>query len=136
MEVQQNGQTTPIKSQIAPLMSPTNGKSDSNSGSSGKRKNDKPHIGSSPKRNRPNTKQQNGDAPVNQTKNTVALLNELRKNVVYEVESQNGPVHAPVFTMSVVVCTSFFSFYCSLICIVFFFRFLLFCFLFLLRFHS
>lgn len=107
MEVHQNGQSTPMKSQIAPLMStPTNGKSESNSSGSGKRKNDKPHIGSSPKRNRPNNnKQQNGDAPVNQTKNTVALLNELRKNVVYEVESQNGPVHAPVFTMSVVVCT-------------------------------
>ncbi|XP_063703300.1 double-stranded RNA-specific editase Adar isoform X2 [Culicoides brevitarsis] len=116
MEVHQNGQT-PLKSQIAPLMSTppgsllmtnnnnngSSGKSDS-SGGSGKRKNDKPHIGSSPKRNRTgNNKQQNGDAPVNQTKNTVALLNELRKNVVYEVESQNGPVHAPVFTMSVVV---------------------------------
>lgn len=111
MEVQQNGQMTPVKSQIAPLMSatPTNGKSDSNSG---KRKNDKAHIGSSPKRSRTNNnKQQNGDSPVNQTKNTVALLNELRKNVVYEVESQNGPVHAPVFTMSVVVCTRVFLYF-------------------------
>uniref|UniRef100_A0A336MZY8 CSON008527 protein n=1 Tax=Culicoides sonorensis TaxID=179676 RepID=A0A336MZY8_CULSO len=100
-QIHQNGQTIPMKSQIAPLMPPqTNGKSD---GGSGKRKNDKPHIGSSPKRNRPNNNsKQNGDTPVNTTKNTVALLNELRKNVVYEVESQNGPVHAPVFTMSVV----------------------------------
>uniref|UniRef100_A0A336KPF9 CSON013385 protein n=2 Tax=Culicoides sonorensis TaxID=179676 RepID=A0A336KPF9_CULSO len=102
-QIHQNGQTIPMKSQIAPLMPPqTNGKSDG--GGSGKRKNDKPHIGSSPKRNRPNNNsKQNGDTPVNTTKNTVALLNELRKNVVYEVESQNGPVHAPVFTMSVVV---------------------------------
>lgn len=38
-----------------------------------------------------------------QAKNTVALLNELRKSVVYEVETQSGPVHAPVFTMSVMV---------------------------------
>lgn len=47
-----------------------------------------------------------GDKNVTQTKNTVALLNELRKNVVYEVESQSGPVHAPVFTMSVLVSTN------------------------------
>lgn len=114
MEVQQNGQQTPIKSQITPLMStPTTMTSNGKSDSSGKRKNDKPHIGSSPKRNRPNNnKQQNGDTPVNQTKNTVALLNELRKNVVYEVESQNGPVHAPVFTMSVVVSTTLFLGFC------------------------
>lgn len=126
MEIQQNGQITPIKSQITPLMSPTNGSSikssESSGGSSGKRKNDKPHIGSSPKRNRPNNnKQQNGDAPVNQTKNTVALLNELRKNVVYEVESQNGPVHAPVFTMSVVVSTHTFFFFFSLFIYIYIF---------------
>ncbi|XP_055616319.1 uncharacterized protein LOC129762255 isoform X2 [Toxorhynchites rutilus septentrionalis] len=38
-----------------------------------------------------------------QTKNTVAVLNELKRNLVYNLESQTGPVHAPLFTMSVVV---------------------------------
>lgn len=36
-------------------------------------------------------------------KNTVAMLNELRQGLVYELEGQTGPVHAPVFTMSVIV---------------------------------
>lgn len=40
---------------------------------------------------------------VPQTKNTVAVLNELKRNLVYNLESQSGPVHAPLFTMSVVV---------------------------------
>ncbi|XP_055587066.1 double-stranded RNA-specific editase Adar isoform X2 [Uranotaenia lowii] len=38
-----------------------------------------------------------------QTKNTVAVLNELKRNLVYNLESQSGPVHAPLFSMSVVV---------------------------------
>ncbi|XP_058820778.1 double-stranded RNA-specific editase Adar isoform X5 [Topomyia yanbarensis] len=38
-----------------------------------------------------------------QTKNTVAVLNELKRNLVYNLESQTGPVHAPIFSMSVVV---------------------------------
>jgi dsRNA-specific ribonuclease len=38
-----------------------------------------------------------------QPKNAVAILNELKKNLVYELESQEGPYHAPVFTMSVMV---------------------------------
>ena len=38
-----------------------------------------------------------------QPKNAVAILNELKKNLVYELESQEGPYHAPVFTMSVLV---------------------------------
>ncbi|XP_058443449.1 double-stranded RNA-specific editase Adar isoform X2 [Malaya genurostris] len=38
-----------------------------------------------------------------QTKNTVAVLNELKRNLVYNLESQTGPVHAPLFSMSVVV---------------------------------
>ncbi|XP_053699453.1 hybrid signal transduction protein dokA-like [Sabethes cyaneus] len=40
---------------------------------------------------------------VPQTKNTVAVLNELKRNLVYNLESQTGPVHAPLFSMSVVV---------------------------------
>lgn len=42
---------------------------------------------------------------VQQQKNTVAMLNELRQGLVYHLESQTGPVHAPVFTMSVEVCS-------------------------------
>jgi hypothetical protein len=33
----------------------------------------------------------------------VASLNELRKNLIYKIESQAGPVHAPIFRISVVV---------------------------------
>ncbi|XP_038105545.1 double-stranded RNA-specific editase Adar isoform X5 [Culex quinquefasciatus] len=44
-----------------------------------------------------------GADQVPQTKNTVAVLNELKRNLVYNLESQSGPVHAPLFTMSVVV---------------------------------
>uniref|UniRef100_A0A1A9UVM1 Uncharacterized protein n=1 Tax=Glossina austeni TaxID=7395 RepID=A0A1A9UVM1_GLOAU len=36
-----------------------------------------------------------------QPKNTVAMLNELRHGLVYKLESQTGPVHAPLFTISV-----------------------------------
>lgn len=38
-----------------------------------------------------------------QTKNTVAMLNELRQGLVYHLEAQSGPVHAPIFTMTVEV---------------------------------
>uniref|UniRef100_A0A1A9ZA82 Uncharacterized protein n=1 Tax=Glossina pallidipes TaxID=7398 RepID=A0A1A9ZA82_GLOPL len=38
-----------------------------------------------------------------QPKNTVAMLNELRHGLVYKLESQTGPVHAPLFTISVEV---------------------------------
>ncbi|XP_017061545.1 double-stranded RNA-specific editase Adar isoform X3 [Drosophila ficusphila] len=38
-----------------------------------------------------------------QPKNTVAMLNELRHGLNYELESQTGPVHAPLFTISVEV---------------------------------
>jgi hypothetical protein len=48
-------------------------------------------------------KKPNADGDVPQTKNTVAVLNELRRNLIYKLESQHGPVHAPVFTMSVIV---------------------------------
>lgn len=49
----------------------------------------------------------NGAALVQQPKNTVAMLNELRQGLVYNLESQSGQVHAPVFTMSVEVCLQF-----------------------------
>lgn len=42
------------------------------------------------------------EAPA-QPKNPVALLNELRQGLAYVIESQSGPVHAPVFTISVEV---------------------------------
>lgn len=38
-----------------------------------------------------------------QPKNPVALLNELRQNLIFDLVSQTGPVHAPVFTMKVAV---------------------------------
>lgn len=38
-----------------------------------------------------------------QPKNPVALLNELRQNLTFDLVSQTGPVHAPVFTMKVIV---------------------------------
>uniref|UniRef100_T1GNJ2 Uncharacterized protein n=1 Tax=Megaselia scalaris TaxID=36166 RepID=T1GNJ2_MEGSC len=36
-----------------------------------------------------------------QPKNTVAMLNELRHGLIYKLDSQSGPVHAPLFTISV-----------------------------------
>lgn len=52
----------------------------------------------------PNKKpKSNGSVPTQQTKNTVAMLNELRQGLVYTLESQTGPIHAPTFTMSVEV---------------------------------
>lgn len=52
-------------------------------------------------------KRRKGNGPTGpqepQPKNAVAILNELKKNLVYELESQEGPYHAPVFTMSVLV---------------------------------
>lgn len=44
-----------------------------------------------------------------QPKNPVALLNELRQNLTFDLVSQTGPVHAPVFTMKVTVsCVPYF----------------------------
>ncbi|XP_041564326.1 double-stranded RNA-specific editase Adar isoform X6 [Drosophila elegans] len=40
---------------------------------------------------------------IQQPKNTVAILNELRHGLIYKLESQTGPVHAPLFTISVEV---------------------------------
>lgn len=45
----------------------------------------------------------NGLACAKQPKNTVAMLNELRQGLVYNLEAQTGPVHAPIFTMTVEV---------------------------------
>lgn len=44
-----------------------------------------------------------------QPKNPVALLNELRQNLIFDLVSQTGPVHAPVFTMKVIVSTFYSS---------------------------
>lgn len=44
--------------------------------------------------------------PLQPPKNPVALLNELRQNLTFDLVSQTGPVHAPVFTMKVIVSSS------------------------------
>lgn len=56
----------------------------------------------------PKKKIKNG-APTPQPKNSVAMLNELRQGLIYTLEGQSGPVHAPIFTMSVEVIRSIFS---------------------------
>lgn len=43
-----------------------------------------------------------------QPKNTVAMLNELRQGLIYNLEAQSGPVHAPIFTMTVEVINMIF----------------------------
>lgn len=58
-------------------------------------------LASSRKRRKGNGSGSSNQEP--QPKNAVAILNELKKNLVYELESQDGPYHAPIFTMSVVV---------------------------------
>lgn len=53
---------------------------------------------------RKKSKLNNGTTCVHQPKNTVAILNELRQGLIYKLEAQTGPIHAPVFTMTVEVC--------------------------------
>uniref|UniRef100_A0A1I8M4Z8 Uncharacterized protein n=1 Tax=Musca domestica TaxID=7370 RepID=A0A1I8M4Z8_MUSDO len=53
----------------------------------------------------PKKKPRTSKERVPQPKNTVAMLNELRHGLVYKLESQTGPVHAPLFTISVEVST-------------------------------
>lgn len=48
-------------------------------------------------------KANNGTTFAQQPKNTVAMLNELRQGLVYKLEAQTGPIHAPIFTMTVEV---------------------------------
>ncbi|XP_030377950.1 double-stranded RNA-specific editase Adar-like isoform X1 [Scaptodrosophila lebanonensis] len=48
-------------------------------------------------------KKKAGKERIPQPKNTVAMLNELRHGLVYKLETQTGPVHAPLFTISVEV---------------------------------
>lgn len=44
------------------------------------------------------------DVPVNiNGKNPVALLNELRPGITYQIMEKSGPVHAPQFTMSITI---------------------------------
>lgn len=62
-----------------------------------------PYLASSARKRRKNSTNVNDTQP----KNTVAILNELKKNLVYELESQEGPYHAPVFTMSVTVSVNY-----------------------------
>lgn len=56
-------------------------------------------IGTPRKKMKPNNGITNGQQP----KNTVAMLNELRQGLIYNLEGQTGPVHAPIFTMTVEV---------------------------------
>ncbi|XP_055841472.1 double-stranded RNA-specific editase Adar isoform X1 [Episyrphus balteatus] len=51
----------------------------------------------------PKKKPRAGKERIPQPKNTVAMLNELRHGLVYKLETQSGPVHAPLFTISVEV---------------------------------
>ncbi|XP_065366087.1 double-stranded RNA-specific editase Adar isoform X3 [Calliphora vicina] len=51
----------------------------------------------------PKKKTRTSKERVPQPKNTVAMLNELRHGLIYKLESQSGPVHAPLFTISVEV---------------------------------
>ncbi|KAL5277856.1 ADARB2 family protein [Megaselia abdita] len=50
-----------------------------------------------------NKKPKNVKERIPQPKNTVAMLNELRHGLIYKLDSQSGPVHAPLFTISVEV---------------------------------
>ncbi|EDV91731.1 GH24441 [Drosophila grimshawi] len=61
-----------------------------------KRRYDMPQYAASPKKKLCKER-------VPQPKNTVAMLNELRQGLIYKLESQTGPVHAPLFTISVEV---------------------------------
>lgn len=68
--------------------------------------NSQPHSAGIPRKK---LKSNNGLPLAQQPKNTVAMLNELRQGLVYNLEGQTGPVHAPIFTMTVEVCYSFTS---------------------------
>lgn len=61
----------------------------------------------------PRKKPKNGTAKEAQPKNPVAMLNELRPQLTYELASQSGPVHAPIFTISVTVSTLIICFFFS-----------------------
>ncbi|XP_031625540.1 double-stranded RNA-specific editase Adar isoform X2 [Contarinia nasturtii] len=65
-----------------------------------KRRNVDPVVAGIPKKK---LKANNGVTCAQQPKNTVAMLNELRQGLVYNLEAQTGPVHAPIFTMTVEV---------------------------------
>lgn len=82
----------------------TTSKSDTNTWTN-KRQGDQ--ISGSP----PKKKIKNG-APTPQPKNSVAMLNELRQGLIYTLEGQSGPVHAPIFTMSVEVMRISIYFFC------------------------
>lgn len=68
---------------------------------SNKRAGDQQSVSGSP----PKKRIKNGISSTSppQPKNTVAMLNELRQGLVYTLEGQSGPVHAPIFTMTVEV---------------------------------
>lgn len=57
----------------------------------------------SPQAAEPGSKKKKKNKEAEGPKNPVMRLHELRSGLEYVVESQSGPVHAPVFVMSVVV---------------------------------
>ena len=52
----------------------------------------------------PSKKKRKRSQAQSQPKNAVCALNELRPGLIYNTVSMNGPVHAPIFTISVEVC--------------------------------
>jgi len=51
----------------------------------------------------PSKKKRKRSQAQSQPKNAVCALNELRPGLIYNTVSMNGPVHAPIFTISVEV---------------------------------
>lgn len=71
-----------------------------------------------------NKKPKNVKERIPQPKNTVAMLNELRHGLIYKLDSQSGPVHAPLFTISVEVSIFILYFYMFFLCWIFLLGFL------------
>lgn len=66
----------------------------------------------------PRKKPKNGTIKEAQPKNPVAMLNELRPQLTYELASQTGPVHAPIFTISVTVSLFYYITFISILMII------------------
>uniref|UniRef100_A0A1B0DNQ9 Uncharacterized protein n=1 Tax=Phlebotomus papatasi TaxID=29031 RepID=A0A1B0DNQ9_PHLPP len=105
LQVNRNPAPEIFKVPRTPEKSPVNSGSHGNSFNNGpspvkspvKRSGENLSASSSPRKKRKNGEQ------LPQAKNPVALLNELRQGLTYTLEAQTGPVHAPLFTISVEV---------------------------------